>query len=80
MFLEVELVGRGVHTLYGFGCYAAGRLCQHVSAHCMSAVSISNTCSSFCLFRCFGLIIACYCIGGITEDSGFQSRVVYTFN
>lgn len=70
-------MGRGVYTLYVFDRQAAERV---ASAHFMNTVLISDVCSSFCLVEYFGFIVACHSIRGITEDSGFQSGVVYTFN
>lgn len=37
-----------------------------------STVLISNICSSFCLIKCFALIIACYSVWRNTEDSGLR--------
>lgn len=43
----------------------------------LNTVLFSDVCSSFCFFRCFGLVIASFSIRRITEDSGLQYSSVY---
>lgn len=43
----------------------------------LNTVLFSDVCSSFCFFRCFGLIAASFSFRRITEDSGLQYSRVY---